>query len=87
MPIPEEIKDAALVDDAGYFRQLFQITIPMTLPVMMVAVLFGIVFSATDIIIILVGSNRLIAFDRILQATALPVSRALTTLLPIKGVG
>jgi multiple sugar transport system permease protein len=52
--IPEEIKDAALVDGAGYFRQLFQITIPMMLPIMMVAVLFGIVFTATDIIIILV---------------------------------
>lgn len=52
--IPQEIKDAALVDGAGYFRQLFQITIPMMLPIMMVAVLFGIVFTATDIIIILV---------------------------------
>jgi multiple sugar transport system permease protein len=52
--IPQEIKDAALVDGAGYFRQLFQITIPLMLPIMMVAVLFGIVFTATDIIIILV---------------------------------
>jgi multiple sugar transport system permease protein len=52
--IPKDIQDAALVDGAGYFRQLFQITIPMMLPIMMVAVLFGIVFTATDIIIILV---------------------------------
>jgi multiple sugar transport system permease protein len=52
--IPQDIQDAALVDGAGYFRQLFQITIPMMLPIMMVAVLFGIVFTATDIIIILV---------------------------------
>ncbi len=52
--IPPDIKDAALVDGAGYFRTLFQITIPMMLPIMLVAVLFGIVFSATDIIIILV---------------------------------
>lgn len=52
--IPRDIQDAALVDGAGYFRQLFQITIPMMLPIMLVAVLFGIVFTATDIIIILV---------------------------------
>ncbi len=52
--IPKEIQDAALVDGAGYFRRLFQITIPMMLPIMLVAVLFGIVFTATDIIIILV---------------------------------
>ncbi|MHC4676664.1 MAG: carbohydrate ABC transporter permease [Planctomycetota bacterium] len=52
--IPQDIQDAALVDGAGYFRQLFQITIPLMLPIMMVAVLFGIVFTATDIIIILV---------------------------------
>ena len=52
--IPKDIQDAASVDGAGYFRQLFQITIPMMLPIMLVAVLFGIVFTATDIIIILV---------------------------------
>lgn len=52
--IPKDIQDAAMVDGAGYFRQLFQITIPMMLPIMLVAVLFGIVFTATDIIIILV---------------------------------
>ena len=52
--IPHDIQDAALVDGAGYFRQLFQITIPMMLPIIIVAVLFGIVFTATDIIIILV---------------------------------
>lgn len=52
--IPKDIQDAALVDGAGYFRQLFQITIPLMLPIVMVALLFGIVFTATDIIIILV---------------------------------
>jgi len=52
--IPKDIQDASLVDGAGYFRRLFQITIPLMLPIMLVAVLFGIVFTATDIIIILV---------------------------------
>ncbi len=52
--IPQDIQDAAKVDGAGYFRQLFTITIPMMLPIILVAVLFAIVFTATDIIIILV---------------------------------
>lgn len=52
--IPKDVQDAAVVDGAGFFRQLFQITIPMMLPIILVAVLFGIVFTATDIIIILV---------------------------------
>jgi multiple sugar transport system permease protein len=52
--IPLDIRDAALVDGAGYFRTLFQITLPMVMPIILVAVLFGIVFSSTDIIIILV---------------------------------
>ncbi len=33
--IPLDIKDAALVDGAGYFRTLFQITLPMMLPIML----------------------------------------------------
>jgi multiple sugar transport system permease protein len=52
--IPQDIQDAAQVDGAGYFRNLFLITIPMMLPIMMVAILFGIVYTASDIIIILV---------------------------------
>lgn len=52
--IPPDVQDAALVDGAGYFRRLFQVTIPMMLPIILVAILFGIVFTATDIVIILV---------------------------------
>lgn len=52
--IPQDINDAALVDGAGYFRRIFQVTIPMMLPIILVAILFGIVFTATDIVIILV---------------------------------
>ncbi len=52
--IPQDIHDAAAVDGAGFWRRLFQITIPMILPIMMVAVLFGIVFSFTDLIVVFV---------------------------------
>ena len=52
--IPQEIHDAADVDGAGFWRHLFQITIPMILPILMVAVLFGVVFTFTDLIVVLV---------------------------------
>jgi multiple sugar transport system permease protein len=40
------------VDGAGFWRRLFQIIIPMLLPIMTVAVLFGIVFTFTDITVV-----------------------------------
>lgn len=52
--IPQDIHDAAAVDGAGFFRHLFQITIPLVLPIMVVAVLFGVVFTFTDMIVIYV---------------------------------
>lgn len=52
--IPQDIHDAADVDGAGFWRHLFQITIPMMLPILMVAVLFGVVFTFTDLIVVLV---------------------------------
>ena len=48
----QEILDAAEVDGAGFWRRLFQIMIPMLLPIMTVAVLFGIVFTFTDIAVV-----------------------------------
>jgi len=52
--IPKEILDAAEVDGAGFWRRLFQITIPLLLPIMSIAVLFGIVFTFTDIAVVYV---------------------------------
>jgi multiple sugar transport system permease protein len=52
--IPQDIHDAAAVDGAGFWRHLFQITIPLLLPIMIVAVLFGAVFTFTDMIVIYV---------------------------------
>ena len=52
--IPQDIHDAAAVDGAGFWRHLFEITIPLVLPIMLVAVLFGIVFTFTDMIVIYV---------------------------------
>jgi len=52
--IPHDLHDAAAVDGAGFWRHLFQITIPLLLPIMTVAVLFGMVFTFTDMIVIFV---------------------------------
>jgi multiple sugar transport system permease protein len=40
------------VDGAGFLRHNLQITIPLVLPIMLVAVLFGVVFAFTDMIVI-----------------------------------
>jgi multiple sugar transport system permease protein len=50
--IPQDIKDAANVDGAGFFRQLFAIRIPLLLPIMAVAILYGIVFTFTDLTVV-----------------------------------
>src|SRR5215510_11730731 len=52
--IPQDIHDAAEVDGAGFFRHLFVITLPLVLPILLVAVLFGLVFSITDMIVVYV---------------------------------
>jgi multiple sugar transport system permease protein len=50
--IPRDILDAAEVDGAGFWRRLFQITIPLLLPIIGIAVLFGVVFTFTDITVV-----------------------------------
>jgi len=50
--IPKDIPEAAEVDGAGFFRRMFQIEIPMMLPIINVAVLFGVVFTFTDMTVI-----------------------------------
>lgn len=52
--IPHDIHDAAAVDGAGFWRHTFQVTIPLVLPVALVAFLFGLVFTFTDMIVIYV---------------------------------
>jgi multiple sugar transport system permease protein len=52
--IPQDIKDAANVDGAGFWRQLFYVRLPLLLPIMAVASLFSMVFVFTDLIVPLV---------------------------------
>jgi multiple sugar transport system permease protein len=50
--IPQDIHDAAAVDGAGFLRHFFQITLPLVLPISLVALLFGLIFTFTDMVII-----------------------------------
>jgi len=52
--IPQDIHDAAQVDGAGFWRHLFEITFPLLLPITLVAVLFGAIFTFTDLIVVFV---------------------------------
>jgi multiple sugar transport system permease protein len=50
--IPQEIPEAAAVDGAGFWRIHFEITLPMMRPIIHVAVLFGVVFTFTDMTVV-----------------------------------
>ena len=50
--IPQDIHDAAAVDGAGFWRHFFRITLPLILPITLVALLFGLIFTFTDMVII-----------------------------------
>ena len=52
--IPKDIPEAAAVDGAGFWRTLFEITLPMLRPILNVALLFGIIFTFTDMIVVYV---------------------------------
>lgn len=52
--IPREIIDASEVDGARFWRRLWEITIPLTLPVIAVAVLFGAILTFTDMAVVYV---------------------------------
>jgi multiple sugar transport system permease protein len=46
--IPRDIDEAARIDGAGFWRRMFEVTIPITLPVIAVAALFGAIMTFTD---------------------------------------
>jgi multiple sugar transport system permease protein len=50
--IPQDVLDAATVDGAGFWRRNYQIILPMILPIMTIGLVFGIVFTFTDLSIV-----------------------------------
>jgi multiple sugar transport system permease protein len=52
--IPRDIEDAARVDGAGFWRRYLEVTLPLSLPVMAVAALFGAIMIFTDMAVVYV---------------------------------
>jgi multiple sugar transport system permease protein len=50
--IPNEVEDAARIDGATGVKKLWYVDIPLQLPIALVAVLFGIVFTAADFAVV-----------------------------------
>jgi multiple sugar transport system permease protein len=68
--IPQDVLDAATVDGAGFWRRNYQIIVPMTLPIVTVGLVFGIVFTFTDLSIVFlmtmggpVGATSVLGFQ------------------------
>jgi multiple sugar transport system permease protein len=55
--IPAEVEDAARIDGATGLRKFWHVTLPLQLPIAVVALLFGIVFTATDMTVVYVLTN------------------------------
>jgi len=55
--IPKEIPEAAAIDGAGFWRTTFQINLPIMTPILGVAVLFGTIFTFTDLAVVNLLTN------------------------------
>jgi multiple sugar transport system permease protein len=55
--IPQELKEQAQIDGAGFWRTLFDITLPLLTPILSVALLFGIVATFTDMTAVYILTN------------------------------
>lgn len=54
LSIPKDVQEQATVDGAGYWRRMFEITIPLTAPVIAISALFGAIFTFTDMTVVYV---------------------------------
>jgi len=50
--VPQDVIDAAIVDGAGFWRRNYQIILPMIAPIVVVGLIFGTVFTFTDLSIV-----------------------------------
>jgi multiple sugar transport system permease protein len=55
--IPKEVDDAAAIDAATGLRKFWYVSLPLQLPIATVALLFGIVFTATDMTVTYILTN------------------------------
>ncbi len=50
--VPRDVEEAADLDGAGPLAKMLRVTLPMMLPIVVVAVLFGVVFTFTDMSVV-----------------------------------
>src|SRR6266487_6262454 len=55
--IPAEVDDAAAIDGATGLKKFWYVSLPLQLPIAIVALLFGIVFTATDMAVVYILTN------------------------------
>src|SRR6267378_3733143 len=55
--IPQEVDDAAAIDGATGLRKFWYVSLPLQLPIAVVAILFGIIFTATDMVVPYILTN------------------------------
>jgi multiple sugar transport system permease protein len=68
--IPQDVIDAATVDGAGFWRRNYQIILPMILPIVTIGLIFGVVFTFTDLSVVYlltmggpVGATSVLGFE------------------------
>ena len=89
--IPKEIPEAASIDGAGFWRTLFQINLPMMTPILSVVVLFGTIFTFTDMTVVYILTNGgpydstqtvpMLAFTQGIQASDLAAGAAISVFM------
>ena len=89
--IPKEIPEAAAIDGAGFWRTLFQINLPIMTPILSVVVLFGTIFTFTDIAVVYILTNGgpydstqtlpMLAFTQGIQGSDLAAGAAISVFL------
>ena len=50
--VPKDVLDAATVDGAGFWRRNYQIILPIIAPILVIALIFGTVFTFTDLSVV-----------------------------------
>jgi multiple sugar transport system permease protein len=50
--VPQDVLDAATIDGAGFWRRNYQIIVPMIAPIILIALIFGTVFTFTDLSVV-----------------------------------
>jgi multiple sugar transport system permease protein len=55
--VPQDVLDAATVDGAGFWRRNYQIIVPMIAPIVAIGLIFGVVFTFTDLSVVYLLTN------------------------------